>query len=315
MSDIKTLEMPKWGLSMEEGSLAQWYIQEGDSFTKGQEICEIETSKIVNVLEAPFGGTLRRVLARQGDTLQVGAVLALVAEAAISDVELDAFTASLATAEPAAPVAPPPAPPVAAPTAGKTLPTAPSPSAQPAAAGGQTEVPVGLQGSTDATQVNATPHALRLAARLGVDLGKVRGSGRGERISVADLESAILAAGGRIASPTPPSRSGKAPRSHADDSQVSATPLARRLAGKLGINLHDCRSSGSHGRVSREDVQAAALLLDGQPQTATAPNAAPAAFENLPLSGMRRAIATRLQASKQHSPHFRLIAELDLERL
>jgi pyruvate dehydrogenase E2 component (dihydrolipoamide acetyltransferase) len=315
MSDIKTLEMPKWGLSMEEGLLAQWSIREGDSFTKGQEICEIETSKIVNVLEAPFAGTLRRVLARQGDTLKVGAALALVAEASISDAELDAFTASLAAAGPAASVAPPPARPAASPTLDNALPTASAPSTKPVAASGQTEVPIGLQGSTDAAQVNATPHALRLAARLGADLSKVRGSGREARISVADLESAILAAGGRIASPTLPSCSGKAPRSHADDSQVPATPLARRLAGKLGINLHDCRSSGSRGRVSREDVQAAALLLDGQPQTATAPNVAPAAFENLPMSGMRRAIATRLQASKQRSPHFRLIADLDLERL
>lgn len=54
MSEIKTLEMPKWGLSMEEGLLARWAIQEGDDFTRGQEICEIETSKIVNVLEAPL---------------------------------------------------------------------------------------------------------------------------------------------------------------------------------------------------------------------------------------------------------------------
>ena len=49
MSEIKTLEMPKWGLSMEEGLLARWAIQEGDDFTRGQEICEIETSKIVNL--------------------------------------------------------------------------------------------------------------------------------------------------------------------------------------------------------------------------------------------------------------------------
>jgi len=40
MSEIKTLEIPKWGLSMEEGTIAQWLIQEGEHFTKGQEICE-----------------------------------------------------------------------------------------------------------------------------------------------------------------------------------------------------------------------------------------------------------------------------------
>ena len=108
MSDIRTLEMPKWGLSMEEGVLARWAIQEGDRFAKGQEICEIETSKIVNVLEAPFAGTLRRISARVGDTLPVGAVLALVADSAVSDAELDAFAASLAAAQPAGPVGHPP---------------------------------------------------------------------------------------------------------------------------------------------------------------------------------------------------------------
>ncbi|MGO1104917.1 2-oxo acid dehydrogenase subunit E2 [Klebsiella quasipneumoniae] len=310
MSEIKMLEMPKWGLSMEEGLLARWAIQEGDSFTPGQEICEIETSKIVNVLEAPFAGTLRRIIAREGETLQVGAVLALAADASVSDADLDEFAATLATAKSAAPGT------EAAAQAGAKPPSVVSPpSNSPEPPVGQTDIPVSLQGVTDVTQVNATPHALRQSARWGVDLNKVRGSGRGDRISVSDLESAIVAAGGRLASPTPPVRRSKAPRSHADDSQVSATPLARRLAGKLGINLHDCRSSGSRGRVSRDDVLAAALLLDEHPQTSPVEESAPAPFESIPMSGMRRAIASRLQTSKQQSPHFRLNVDLDLERL
>lgn len=315
MSEIKTLEMPKWGLSMEEGLLARWAIQEGDDFTRGQEICEIETSKIVNVLEAPFAGTLRRILAREGETLQVGAVLALAADASVSDAELDEFVASLATAKPAAPGPEAAAPDVAAQAGAKPASVVSPPSNSPEPPVGQTVIPVSLQGVTDVTQVNATPHALRLSARWGVDLKKVRGSGRGERISVSDLESAIVAAGGRLASPTPPVRPSKAPRSHADDSQVSATPLARRLAGKLGINLHDCRSSGSRGRVSRDDVLAAALLLDGHPPVSPVQESAPTPFESIPMSGMRRAIASRLQTSKQQSPHFRLSVDLDLERL
>lgn len=317
MSEIKTLEMPKWGLSMEEGLLARWAIQEGDDFTRGQEICEIETSKIVNVLEAPFAGTLRRIIAREGETLQVGAVLALVADASVRDAELDEFAASLATVKPAAPGPEAAAPDVAAQAGGKPPSVVSPPSNSPEPPIGQTVIPVSLQGVTDVTQVNATPHALRLSARWGVDLKKVRGSGRGrgDRISVSDLESAIVAAGGRLASPTPPVRRSKAPRSHADDSQVSATPLARRLAGKLGINLHDCRSSGSRGRVSRDDVLAAALLLDGPPPVSPVQESAPTPFESIPMSGMRRAIASRLQTSKQQSPHFRLSVDIDLERL
>lgn len=79
-------------------------------------------------------------------------------------------------------------------------------------------------------------------------------------------------------------------------------PRWRAAAGKLGINLHDCRSSGSRGRVSRDDVLAAALLLDEHPQTSPVQESAPAPFESIPMSGMRRAIASRLQTSSNSLP-------------
>lgn len=106
MSEIKTLEIPKWGLSMEEGTIAQWLIKEGDSFNKGDEICEIETTKIVNVLEAPFAGTLRKILAKDGDTLPVGGLIAVCAESEVSDAEVEKFIASLGGSAPKAPEAP-----------------------------------------------------------------------------------------------------------------------------------------------------------------------------------------------------------------
>ena len=62
---------------------------------KGQEICEIETTKIVNVLEAPFEGTLRKILAKNGDTLIVGGFIAVCAEPQVADAEIDAFVQSL----------------------------------------------------------------------------------------------------------------------------------------------------------------------------------------------------------------------------
>lgn len=321
MSEIKTLDMPKWGLSMEEGTLSHWLVKEGSTFTKGQEICEIETSKVVNSLEAPFTGTLRKYLVHEGDTVAVGAVLALAADASVSDEALDAFAANLGTEKSSAPT-PPAAPTSATPVtvATESLPATTSPSSltkspQPASPSSQPRIPESLQGATDVERVKSTPHALRQANKLGVDLGKVNGSGREGRISVADLERAIIDAGGQLAPTTLPSRSLKRPRSHADDSQVSATPLARRLASQLGINLHDCRASGSQGRVSRDDVQAAALLLNDQPQAVPEVETLSAAFEDLPMSGMRRAIATRLQESKHNAPHFRLTINLDLDPL
>lgn len=310
MSTIRTLEIPKWGLSMEEGTLAQWLINEGSAFSQGQDICEIETSKITNVLEAPWDGVLRRVLAQPGDTLPVGAVLALVADEQVSDSELDAFAASLNSGapQPAAETAPSPA-----------VTTSPEPSAPAAATpAAQDAIPAALRGETDETQVNATSHALRLAKKQGIDLSKVSGSGRDGRISVADLQAAITA-GGSSAELQPPAAVKAKPR-HAtqDDSQIPATPIARRLASQLGINLHDCRRSGSAGRVSRADVEALAALR-GSSEKSVARTAEAveerAAYDSQPLSAMRRTIASRLQESKRNAPHFRLVSEVDLTRL
>ncbi|WP_242628505.1 fumarate hydratase C-terminal domain-containing protein, partial [Klebsiella pneumoniae] len=155
---IKSLECVAYP---ELGMEAIWKIEVEDfpAFTTpGQEICEIETSKIVNVLEAPFAGTLRRIIAREGETLQVGAVLALAADASVSDAELDEFAASLASAKPAAPGPESAAPGVAAQAGAKPASVVSPPSNSPEPPVGQTDIPVSLQGVTDVTQVNATPH-------------------------------------------------------------------------------------------------------------------------------------------------------------
>ncbi|MDV5355528.1 2-oxo acid dehydrogenase subunit E2 [Enterobacter asburiae] len=312
MSTIRTLEIPKWGLSMEEGTLAQWLIKEGSAFSQGQDICEIETSKITNVLEAPWDGVLRRVLAQPGDTLPVGAVLALVADEAVSESELDAFAATLNSG--ASQPAPERAPSTPAPAASAPAPSTPAPEKNAA----QDAIPAALRGETDAAQVNATPHALRLAKKQGIDLSKVSGSGREGRISVADLQAAITAGGG--SAELQPRAAVKAKPRHTtqDDSQIPATPIARRLASQLGINLHDCRRSGSAGRVSRADVEALAALR-GHGEQSAACTAEPveerAAYDSQPLSAMRRTIASRLQESKRNAPHFRLVSEVDLTRI
>ena len=54
--------MPKWGLTMTEGKVVGWLKQEGQGFAEGEELLEIETTKITNVFEAPTGGTLRRIV-------------------------------------------------------------------------------------------------------------------------------------------------------------------------------------------------------------------------------------------------------------
>ena len=59
--------MPKWGLSMKEGTLAAWHVEEGTEINPGDEIMDVETDKIANVVEAADGGLLRRCVGEAGE--------------------------------------------------------------------------------------------------------------------------------------------------------------------------------------------------------------------------------------------------------
>jgi pyruvate dehydrogenase E2 component (dihydrolipoamide acetyltransferase) len=94
--------MPKWGLTMTEGKVVGWLKREGQDFAPGEEILEIETTKITNTVEAEAAGTLRRIVAAAGATLPVGALLAVTAPNNVPDAEIDGFIAEFAIPEPAA---------------------------------------------------------------------------------------------------------------------------------------------------------------------------------------------------------------------
>jgi pyruvate dehydrogenase E2 component (dihydrolipoyllysine-residue acetyltransferase) len=105
---------------------------------------------------------------------------------------------------------------------------------------------------------------------------------------------------------------------------ISVTPLARRLASEAGIDLSRLKGSGPHGRIVARDVESAprsqaapgiAALAEGPTAEQVKALYDPAGYEEVPLDGMRKTIAARLQQAKQTIPHFYLTADITIDRL
>jgi pyruvate dehydrogenase E2 component (dihydrolipoamide acetyltransferase) len=96
---LHAVTMPRWGMTMTEGLVAAWLAEPGQRVEAGQELVEIETSKIANVLEAGASGVLRRKVLDAGATAKVGALLGVLASAEVGEEEVDAFVAAYAVAD------------------------------------------------------------------------------------------------------------------------------------------------------------------------------------------------------------------------
>ena len=300
MSKLHALTVPKWGMSMEDGELLEWHVTVGDTLAVGDALVDIETSKIVNTAECHFAGTLVRITGEIGDTLDVGALLGVVAEGENDQADIDAFVAAFvpdASAaarsgggadQPSTVVATAAAPPQAVATAEQSQ--------------------HDLSHGPDDSHVKSSPVARRLARQYNINLNNVEPTGRNGRVSKWDLEAIIgqriLPPDSRAATVAVAAAASSPAASTVDDSLVAASPVARRLARRLGLNLHDVPATGRNGRVSKGDVEGAAIARFGTTE-----------FSEETLSGMRKTIAARLTESKQTIPHFRVGVDVEIDSL
>jgi pyruvate dehydrogenase E2 component (dihydrolipoamide acetyltransferase) len=164
--------MPRLSDSMEEGTVLKWMKRVGDEVAIGDELVEIETDKANMAYESDVAGTLTQVLAQEGDTLPIGAPIAVVGDP--GDGAQDAKGSAAAPAGPAT-AGDPPLPPVAKASSATVPPTM---------------SPAGSSVAPDGGRVKASPLARRVAKETGVDLGGLKGSGPGGRIVKKDVERA-----------------------------------------------------------------------------------------------------------------------------
>ena len=91
---IEKLTMPKWGLTMTQGKVVKWLVEEGGPVEPGSEVVEIETEKIASAAEAQAVGVLRRQVAKEGQVIPVAGLLGVIAAPDVSDDEIETFVES-----------------------------------------------------------------------------------------------------------------------------------------------------------------------------------------------------------------------------
>src|SRR3982074_1854641 len=172
---LAQIKMPQLGESVTEGTVEKWLKSEGDFVKRDEPLVEVITDKVNAEIPSPFEGKLVKITAAQGETVQVGAVIAQI---------------EVAGAPAGAAAQAPPKQQQAAASVSEAASEAPGPATQPAPAGG---------GNGNA---RLSPAVRKLAAEHGIDPTSLRGSGMGGRVTRDDVLAAV--GGGQAATAAPP---------------------------------------------------------------------------------------------------------------
>ncbi len=305
--------MPRLSDTMEEGTVLRWLKRDGERVRRGEELVEIETDKATMAYESDQDGVLE-IVAREGDTLAVGAVIAHVGEPAGAGAALPAAAGESPPVHPqGAPAGegvpagePLPASrtphggtgaPVADPPAGRSPTAAPAALSTPAPAlsAGKADVPENADAPGDA-RVKASPLARRIARESGVDLHAVAGSGPGGRIVKADVETA-----------------GETTQTNRPLATASTSPPTAP-ATPVGATVPPPKASATALEAQATPPEASAAPSETQPTLAERVATAKGETTVVELTRTQRTIARRMAESKATIPDFALQMEIDMEQ-
>ncbi len=229
------ITMPQLGETVTEGTITRWFKHVGDQVAEDELLFEVSTDKVDSEVPSPAAGLLSEILVQEGDTVDVGTVLARIGD-----------TGSVAAAEPAPARALEPAPPAQVSTSPEATPapqpTSEAPSSAVVAEGTSTAPPAeqaaasargapvsdtdgrGDDGSGDDRLLS--PVVRRLIGEHGIDPATIEGTGAGGRITRSDVQVVIEHGGGRRApAPAAPPGATPTPAAHAP-APAPAAPAA-----------------------------------------------------------------------------------------
>ncbi len=353
-----SVTMPALGESVSEGTVTRWLKAEGDHVNVDEPLLEVSTDKVDTEIPSPVAGILTKIVVGIDQTVAVGAELAIIADSAGASTPAPAAPVAAPTPPPVAvaPVVaptPPPAAPVAAPAASGSGTVIMMPALGESVSEGTVtrwlknigdSVAVDealLEVSTDKvdTEIPSPVAGTLLAIDVAVDTTVPVGA----RLGLIGGAGAPVATAPVVAAPTPPPAPvaaapvapvvvapvaaapvAQSPISQPADAYV--TPLVRKLANELGVNLATVKGTGIGGRIRKEDLVAAAPKSAPVTQHVAAPVAQstskPAPVANSPLRGttvtmsrLRKVIASRMVESLQVSAQLTTVIEVDVTKI
>ena len=274
---MANVQMPRLSDSMETGKILRWLKKEGEEVKKGEPLVEIESDKANIEVEAYASGKLSKIVVPEGESAPIGAVIAEIG----GDGE-----ASSQAEKPAAP---------------KEQPETAEPKQKGKARGAEAPKP---QATNAEAHVAQAEKAMATSAKK-QDAGPEAGGGEQYPQGGPDDRTEVGAAAQAALNVI------RRPAEQQDGERQKVSPVARRLAEEQGVDLSRVTGSGPGGRITKEDVEAAAHR---GPTPSPKPTARPKAeVEVVELSKMQATIAMRLAQSKFSAPHFYVTSEIAMD--